>query len=78
MARTRAEFGLRKICENSRSLPRSAERVNSIATKVPKPKPPELAPNPLDELPAAPVGVAPEKGDGRGSTPWTPRVVVVK
>ncbi len=48
-----------------------------MATKAAKPKPPELAPNPLEELPAAPVGMAPEKGDGRGSTSWASRAVVV-
>ena len=76
MARTRAELGLRKWRKNSRSLPYSAERRSSRA-RAPTPKPLELVPNPLEELPAAPAGMTPEMGNGRGSTSWAPRAVVV-
>ena len=76
MARTRAELGLRKSRKNSRRLPQSAERRSSRA-RAPKPKLPELAPNPLEELPAAPAGMTPEKGNGSGISSWAPPVVVV-
>ena len=68
MARIKAELGLRKSREDGRNLPVSTQRANSSARR-PKPKPPELAPNPLAELPAAgAAGMVSEKGEDRGGS----------
>ena len=78
MARTKAEVGLRKSREDRRSRPPNGERPNRMAraARAPPPTPRPEDANPLEELPA-PVGMAPETGNGRGSTSWAPRAMVV-
>lgn len=54
MARTKAEFGLRKSRERDRSLPPSGDRARSRA-KAPTPRPPE---EPIPRPPEDPAGAA--------------------
>ena len=60
MARTRAELGLRMLGECRTSRRPSGERARSSA-RTPRPRPPALDPNPLEEEPVE-VGAAGSRG----------------